>query len=36
MSFELVGALIIAALVAVYALRHLPQALKQLRKELGE
>ena len=36
MSWELVGVLVLVIALLIYALRHLPKALKQLKKELGE
>ena len=36
MSLELIGVLAVAAVLLVYAIRHLPKAIKHLKKELGE
>ena len=36
MSWELVGFLAFVAVLLIYAVRHLPKAIKDLKKELGE
>ena len=35
MSWELIGILVIVAMLLIYAIRHLPKAIKDLKKELG-
>ena len=36
MNWELVGILVFAAALLIYVLRHLPKAIEQLKKELGD
>ena len=36
MSWALTGVLVASAVVLVYVIRHLPMAIEQLRRELGE
>ena len=36
MSWELVGILAFVAALLIYAVRHLPKAIKDLKKELGD
>ena len=36
MSWALTAVLVAAAVVLIYVIRHLPMAIEQLRRELGE
>ena len=36
MNWELLGVLVFVAVLLIYALKHLPKAIKDLKKELGE
>ena len=36
MSWDLFGVFVLVAALLIYALRHLPKAIKDLKKELGE
>ena len=36
MSWELIGILALVAVLLIYVIRHLPRAIKALKKELGE
>ena len=36
MSWALTGVVVAGAFVLIYVIRHLPMAIEQLRKELGE
>ena len=36
MNWELIIILVIVSVILIYALKHLPKAINDLRKELGE
>jgi len=36
MNWELLGILVLVAVLLIYALKHLPKAIKNLEEELGE
>ena len=36
MSWELLGVLAFVAVLLIYAIRHLPDAIEHLKRELGE
>jgi len=36
MNWELVGVLVFVAVLLIYAHKHLPKAIKDLKKELGD
>lgn len=36
MGWELIGVLVLVAALLIYTVRHLPKAIKQLKKELGK
>ena len=36
MSWEVIGVLVVVAVLLVYVARRLPKAIKDLKKELGE